>query len=158
MADTRYIDTTAAGSYNSARGISVNPTQEELLRASEYIDARYGLRFPGLKTGGRGQVREWPRSGAVDARGQEIPDDEVPQEIKDATVLVANEVAGGLDLWPTVTPGKAIKRAEVDGAVSVEYRGDSSNPEDQWPFLGFVDALLAGLLGAEQARVGVRLV
>ncbi|MFH7423074.1 hypothetical protein RA276_31690, partial [Pseudomonas syringae pv. tagetis] len=70
------------------------PTQAALIRASAYNDGRYrkllasGMwqsLFPGVKTEGRGQAREWPRTGADDYAGNPIPDDQLPIELEQAT-------------------------------------------------------------------------
>ncbi|KAG1535604.1 hypothetical protein G6F50_015265 [Rhizopus delemar] len=60
-----------------------------LVRATDYIDGRYRVllasgrwasMFPGVRTAGRGQPNEWPRTGAVDYDGDPIQPDEVPDE------------------------------------------------------------------------------
>lgn len=65
-----------------------------LVRATDYIDGRFGLQFVGEPLG---DVQElaWPRSGArYPATGNDFPDDEVPQDILDACILYAEQVIG----------------------------------------------------------------
>lgn len=95
-----------------------------LLIASEWIDARYRSKFPGVQYAGRSQVRAWPRSGAVDVDGWSVDPLTVPPEIENATYEAA--------LREIITPGslsvdfnatKNIKSVSIDGALSVTYTG-----------------------------------
>lgn len=119
-----------------------------LERASAVLDGRYGARFPGHRTGGRSQVREWPRAGAVDQCADEaIPDDEVPQEIEQAAYeLALRELLEPGVLSPGFAAGRVAKR-EKAGQVEVEYFGAGAGTgEDQIEFPIEVDRLLRCLL------------
>lgn len=115
------------------------------VRASMWIDARYGARFSGKKTDGRDQERAQPRTGQIDAEGLEIDEDEVPIEVEYATYeATLLELASPGSLQPTVTPAKNIKKVSVEGAVSVEYANTGTS--DQLPVITIIDGILAPLL------------
>lgn len=150
-----YATEAEAGDYCDARALSPEPTDEALLRASEYIDARFRARFPGRKLGGRAQVREWPRSGAFDADGDPIIG--VPDEIKAATIEAAiREEREPGSLSPDVVPGKIVRSASVDGAVSVTYADATAS--GMVPMLSAVEGLLSAILISARAGAGVMLV
>lgn len=116
-----------------------------LLVASEWIDAIYGLQFPGLKVGMRSQVREWPRTGAYDRYGYVVASDAVPREIEQATYEAAwRQLVSPGSLTLDYTPGK-YKRASVDGAVSVEFANFSSAADFQKQF-PIIDRIISPLL------------
>lgn len=141
-----------ADAYFSARGnitwagIDEDDKASALIRASEWIDGNYRLLFPGWKVGARAQVREWPRVSAYDIYNYLIPSDSIPVEVANATYEAA--------LREAVTPGAlsvdfvaadVIKKASVDGAVSVEFGGSGSSADAQVS-MPAVDAILAPIL------------
>lgn len=114
-----------------------------LIVASEWLDARYRKRFPGLRIGGRAQEREWPRQGAFDVHGA-IIGIEVPIEIERATY----EAAALVGTTPGIlsanwTPNK-YKSVSVSGAVSVTY-GDISSVDEAQTQFGIINDILSGL-------------
>jgi len=115
-----------------------------LIVASEWIDARFRERFPGLKTGGREQEREWPRQGAIDVHGAAVGI-QVPIEIERATYEAAALVGttpGVLSVnW---TPNK-YQSDSVSGAVSVTYGAISSVEEAQTQF-AIINEILSTLI------------
>ena len=65
-----------------------------LVRATDYIEGRYGQKFIG-KPIGDVQELAWPRLLAVYPRtGNAFPTDEVPEDVLDATILYAEQVIG----------------------------------------------------------------
>lgn len=91
------------------------------LVASEWLDANYRSLFPGLKTAGRDQEREWPRIGGIDIYGYGIPSDVVPVEVENATYeLQLIQLQSPGSLTKTYTPSK-YDEVQVDGAVRVKY-------------------------------------
>ena len=79
-------------------------------------------------TCGRGlQGLAWPRTGVTDCNGDDVSDDEVPVEVKQATyeASLAELVSPGV-LTPTITPGKQKKREKVD-VIDISYM----TPKDQ---------------------------
>lgn len=124
--------------YCSERGYAA-PTdvleiEAKLIIASEWIDAIYRSNFPGIKTDGREQEREWPRRGAYDIYYYDIPVDEVPREVIFATYEAAlREFDSPGALSKDYTPSK-YKSAAVSGAVSVTYATFDNVREAQTKF------------------------
>jgi hypothetical protein len=112
------------------------------------LDAMYRSRFPGRKTNGRDQAKEWPRLNAYD--NQTPPDyiehNEIPQEIIDACCeLAIYEKANPGELSPEVVPGEITKRLKV-GSYEEEYFGGNSGVGGQRAILIAVDDILGSLL------------
>jgi hypothetical protein len=109
--------------------------------------------FSGWKTGARSQIRQWPRTSAWVVDGGRVvylDSDEIPVEVVNATYELALRAGSGTVLTLDVTPGQQIKRAAVEGAVSVEFFGTGSVADAQAVF-PIVDAILAPLLTAPGA-------
>ena len=112
--------------YHTARGVSTTAyldaaVEIELLKGSEWLDARYRGRYSGLKYGDRTQVRDWPRSDAYDIHGWSIPYDQIPAEVIHATyevTLKSLQTPGILN--KDFTPSK-YSQVSVTGAVHVQY-------------------------------------
>jgi hypothetical protein len=118
-----------------------------LIRATSYIDGRYGTRFPGTRLNGRDQALQWPREDAVDEDGFEVEDDEVPAEVKRATFEAAlRELASPGSLNPDVTMTDRVKREKVD-VIEVEY-SQSTSAEDSIPIINVIEDILATLIGS----------
>lgn len=151
----------AADAYHLARGNTVwagyeTPEKEAaLLRASEWIDGNYRLLFPGWKVGNRDQVREWPRNSAYDVYGYVIDPLTVPVEVENATYEAAlREAASPGSLAVDFVGADVIKKAAVDGAVSVEFGGDGSSSAAQL-VMPSVDAILAPILTGQTGAGGL---
>ena len=160
MADY-YGTVEGADAYQEARGNAAwaaateQAKQGALARASAYIDglgvqiptSGCVLSFPGRKTGGRSQDLQWPRSGAADRDGYEIPADEVPREVVLATYeAAAREQAKPGSLNPDYVASKAVKSAKV-GPLDTEFFG-SSDVEGQpnKPVVGVISDILAPIM------------
>lgn len=92
-----------------------------LLVATEWLDSRYRAVFPGLKTSGRLQLRQWPRRGASDIYGYYIDYLTVPVQIENATYEAARielDVPGQLTVNFT---RPEFTEAVISGAMSVKY-------------------------------------
>lgn len=84
-----------------------------IMRASSWLSS-----FPswnGSRTCGRSQGLAWPREDVEDCDGNEIPNDEVPIEVKLATYSASVvELNAPGTLTPTITPGQQVKSVKVD--------------------------------------------
>ena len=159
----------AADAYHAARANTAWADAAEpariaaLVRASDYIDARYVYQrggcwasmFPGEKTGGRAQERAWPRTGV-----KGVGPDEVPAEVERATYeAAARELAEPGSLLPDYVASGQVTREKV-GPIEVSYataQGGDGPPN--MPQLPAVDRILAGLLCQRPAfGIGVRVV
>lgn len=163
MADF-YVDATDAGTWLTERGLPALGDAHLLLVAAEYIDRRYGRLFPGVKAGGRAQVREWPRSDATDCAGEAVSG--IPREVIDATMEIVALLASGAmtagDLMPQSTPAQRIASARIDGAVAVSYQQRTSNrwgrDEDDLPVVSAAELALGPLIDCRRGGFGVRLI
>lgn len=154
MADEIYGDLASATAYMAARGYAWAGTDEDknaaLLRAAEYVDS-LGRERPcfwvGTKAGGRAQVREWPRTGAVDGFGDAIANDEVPQEIIDAEFQAAwRELANPGSLNPDYVASDTFKQAKV-GPLEVTYATSSDTDAiPTKPVVSVINDLIGPLL------------
>lgn len=141
--DDGLADWLSANGYTLPSGLTPAVLRQ---RGSDYIDGLYGPRFGGFPAGGYNQERAWPRSGAYFARyGTEIPDDEVPRAVIQASYAAAYYEAlnpGGLSA--AVSAAGAVKRERVEGAVEVEYfQGSGTAIENATVVLSSVEGLLA---------------
>ena len=152
-----------ADAYSAARGNAVwaaatdEDKQAALVRASGYVDGMVGQQasnatagcvyvFPGLKAGGYSQALQWPRTGAVDRMGDQVPDDMVPAAIEKATYeAAAREQAAPGSLNPDFVPSQVVQREKV-GPLEQEFAvAKNGNPSIR-PVIGVIDSLLYPLL------------
>lgn len=129
-----------------------------LTRASAYVDS-LALRkrkngsvytmFCGTKLGGRDQVLAWPRIGAIDVDGLEVPSSNVPFEVEFAAYEAAlRELEQPGYLSPDYIPAQAIKREKVD-VLETEYVGAAAGVENPLkPVASIVQSMIAPLLVA----------
>lgn len=128
-----------------------------LVRGTDYIDGRYRWRltsgrwqsmFPGERTAGRTQAREWPRTGAEDYDGNEIPDDETPIEAEHATYEAAlRELVEPGSLSPDYVPSGQVIREKV-GPIEVGYSAPqvTDNMLPNRPIIPMIDEIIAPIV------------
>ncbi|MEJ7685630.1 MAG: DnaT-like ssDNA-binding protein [Variovorax sp.] len=126
-----------------------------LLRASIYVDSvgRKQLKngtwvtmFPGSKAGGRAQLLDWPRTGAVDYEGNTIGDAEVPIEVRQATYEAAlRELVTPGSLTPDYVPSEQVKR-EKAGPWEEEYFAPADGTIPNRPIVTVILDLLAPVM------------
>lgn len=117
--------------------------EQALRRGTRGIDGLYGPRFIGAPVT-VSQALEWPRIGAV-WRGAELPDDEIPQKVKDAACEAAwRELNKPGTLQPDLARGGKIKSAGA-GPAQVTF-ADGAPSETT---LSAIDGLLSGLVRAK---------
>lgn len=148
--------------YTDARAYDVPNTDPvaALIRATTWMDANFRARLPGSKVGGRAQPLEWPRKYATDLSGEEIAEDEVPEEWLAAVYEAAlREMRSPGALSPDVVVGRVKQSVSVAGAVSVTYATTSGGVVvDQRPVLTVVEDLVSGLLTAKRNGSGYKFV
>jgi hypothetical protein len=87
-----YVTEAFADAYFVDRGnatwaaASTGDKETAIVRATDYIDKRFGLKFKGVKQSSD-QGLEWPRAGAVDQDGYVF--DDVPRNLEKATAEYA---------------------------------------------------------------------
>ena len=95
-----YADAADADAYLQDRGgvawseADTEAKDATLIRATDYIEGRFGLNFVGQPAGDV-QALSWPRTGAYYPRtGNAFPADEVPVDLVNAAILYANQIIG----------------------------------------------------------------
>lgn len=176
-----YGTTAGADAYFAERGETaawdaVSDKDAALVRGSDYVDQRYRKMrgdgrwvslFVGQKVGGRSQVREWPRTGAVDMNGNAVDSGSVPIEVETAAYEAAmREGTNPGSLSPDYVTTGSKDRVKV-GPIEVSYStsqipiGGGNTPNR--PMITEIDAILAPLLDgsyftpAGYAGIGMRL-
>jgi len=127
--------------------VPAGDVQPALVRASAYIDGRYGLRFVGVRTGGFAQAQAWPRTGAMTREGFSIPADIIPDVIGTATYEAAlRELAAPGSLSPDYVASQQVTREKV-GEIEVAYVSTATLGADAVrPVVTVIDEMLAQLL------------
>jgi len=87
-----------------------------IISATRYIDRQ---RWQGSKTSDA-QVLQFPRSGLTRADGTDVDEAEVPQEVLDATSILAGEIAADPSILNLLNAGSNIRRVQA-GSAGVEY-------------------------------------
>ncbi len=122
-----YADESDADAFQTDRGrqawldATTEVADAALVRATDYIEGRFGLQFIGQPLGDV-QTLAWPRQNAVYVRtGNAFPDDEVPIDIVNACILYANQVIGpdGDDL-ESMTELSVTPTVSADGAIKMK--------------------------------------
>jgi hypothetical protein len=157
-----YISVDDADAYHALRGndawfLATLPAKESaLIKAAFYLVAKYRTRWRGIRVK-REQALDWPRAGVItedffdpqtDPRpalfpnlAYEVPEDEIPKEIKDAQCEIALRIIGGTDPLPDISSGGDIKKL-VAGPVSVEYFGAGQGTAEASIEFPMVDGML----------------
>jgi hypothetical protein len=155
----------AADAYHQARANVVwaatgddEDRQAALLRACVWIDNTYRVRFSGKKAGGRSQVREWPRTDAVDAAGDQLADDEVPVEVEEAAYEAAlRELVNPGSLAPDFDGKAPIKAERVKvGLIEEETEYQAASAIAPKPSFAVIDGILHNVLVASAGNTSVR--
>lgn len=152
--------------YHQARGNAAwastgddEAKQAALLRGSVWVDNTYRSRFSGRKTGGRSQEREWPRTDATDAAGDDIDADEVPTEIEEATYEAAlRELTKPGSLAPDFNGSKLVKseRKKI-GQIEKETEYVEASARASIPVFALIDGILASLLAPAKGNTSTSL-
>jgi hypothetical protein len=141
-----YVSIATVVAFATSRGLSFSSstTSQEaaIVRATAYIDARYGSVFSGTALKGRTQALRWPRLNAIDIEGNSIASNAVPREIAAATSEAAiRELASPNSLSPDYERGGKVKTLKA-GSVEVTYQ-DGATAET---IVSPIDNALAGLI------------
>lgn len=147
-------------SYCTARGYDISALATEAARdgararASTFVDGLgymgggYGVRialWPG-KPLVAGQVAEWPRTGARDAYGQDVPET-VPERIENATYEASYQIAQGVDLNLVRNPMQTVLREKVD-VIEQQFADASQITAEQLRVsVQSIETLVAPLIG-----------
>lgn len=114
-----------------------------LRRAALFINS---LPFKGTRTFARDQGLAWPRKDATDGEETDIPEEEIPQEVKDAQCILARvEFQSPGLLAPTVTLSDKKTLIEV-GGIKFQPRASPNTIEAARPVVTQAIDLLQGFL------------
>lgn len=153
-----------ADAYHLARGNAAwaaaasDAKQAALTTGTDYVDS-FRADFPGAKTGGRAQEREWPRTSAADAAGEAIPTDEVPREAEYAVYEAALMVVSGISLTAvpssSAAQGRVIYKRVKGGPVETEtHWSESEALGNERPWFQKIEDLLSNILTGPGALSG----
>jgi len=145
-ADT-YMDaevSAAATKWRNATLTDADAKARALVSATRVIDKQL---FPGSKTD-EDQSLAWPRTG-TGLSGVET--DVIPQQIVDASILLAAEINNGVDVGGSATTYDRIKDQKA-GSVSISYFKDF---DEGTRFPTTIQELLNGLLGSGSGLTGL---
>ena len=136
-----YLSVGDADTYHDDRGNSLwagadSVKEAALIKATDYLSQRYGARWKYDKTNDS-QALDWPRDGFSD-----VASNEIPQQLKDATALLALE-ALSTDLNPSLSRGGAVKREKVD-VIEVEYMDGASSQTARPAIDGLLHSFISG--------------
>lgn len=117
---------------------------QSLVSATRYLDS---FKWDGDMTDEvTPQTEEWPRTGLTDKNGIAVPTATIPQEVEDATILLAYEVSQNTSLFDTNDTGNNVKRVKA-GSVEIEnFRSESGTPLAVSAAFDLVGLWLAGNL------------
>lgn len=147
-----YITEDEFETYADNHGYDITPytgdkVPQAIIRARTAIDATYGVRYPGYKIDGRSQALSWPRTEAYDLSEEEILEDEIPQEVKDAQAEATwEELKKPGALLPTLARGGGISAIRA-GSVAINYSGSATNVTK----FSKIEGILAPILAKKQA-------
>lgn len=147
-----YASLVEAAAYHTMRGNSTwtgtdADKEAALVRATQWLDGRYGDLWPGIRWKLREQSLDWPRVEAYDRDGTVVDYDSIPPEVLSATCEAAlRELVTPGSLSPDVTPGTAKVLTEVKGIKWTPLRAAAS-AEDMAPTITAVNRALAPLIG-----------
>lgn len=121
------------------------------IRGTSYLDGTYGARWIGVAAT-QDQALEWPRKDAHYRNGI-LPDDAIPQKVKDATCLAAwqetqtpNSLSGSF-----AGKGAQVVREKV-GELEVQYSDQGAlTVDDMIPTFTTIEGVLFGLISIAQS-------
>ena len=115
-----YISTNASVAADWA-ALTDDEKEKYLVRASKYLDRM--VQWNGDRVDDESGLR-WPRSGAYDADGFEIPDNVIPEVLQEAVCELASLLATGTD-WTQPQDGRGLKELKVD-VIELAYDVDTA--------------------------------
>ena len=120
-----YLSVADADTHHTARGntqwtaLSTPNKETALVRATDYIDKRFGRKFRGYKVS-RAQALEWPRFAATDNDGFILGYDSIPPQLQKATAEYALRASILKVLAPDVpapVPSQSFVTGETNGSI-----------------------------------------
>ncbi len=151
---TAYCEDHGLTDWTGAVHSPADDDEAAIRRASTWMSNAWT--YKGTRTHGRAQGQAFPRESLTDGEGADIPNNEVPVEIQQATAIAAAyERANPGGLSPSVTMVDRVKRERVD-VIDTEYFAAPQTAAAARPELTLVMDLIGGLLatGSSNSLVG----
>lgn len=111
-----------------------------VIRAGDYLKNETRFVYRGARRTAT-QTMPWPREGASYYRGPDIPNDNIPQCLKDAQCELAYRSLAGTNLQPDLSRGGRIKRQRVD-VIEREFFDDAPSETTILAVLGILAPIL----------------
>jgi hypothetical protein len=157
-----YVSTDEIIAYASDRGFILVPGSPEndpgkvaiqAINAMDYLNL-YRYRWKGEKTEGSNRL-DWPRKYVYLNDIVAIPDNIIPQDIKDAQCRLCIEIANGIALLPSSGNDAFITREKI-GPMETEYSEAVRLAAGSLPSMPAVDLLLDAYLNGGFSLKSVR--
>lgn len=122
-----YVSVQEADDHYASRGGSLwseadaTAKEQALTRATSWIDAVFSSDFRGVPSNGRMQALAWPRRNVVDANGMEVGEQEVPREVKRATMEAAYTALQDERALTFDEAGETPASMEKVGPITIQY-------------------------------------
>lgn len=143
-----YCDLDEIRSYAADRGVALSSDDAIIIafaiKATDYLES-YAELFVG-KPANLTQSLSWPRKWVMQDQSNPLPDDVIPQKLKDAESQLCIEQNNGVNLFPTTDPattGGFVVREKID-VIETQYSERISITG--LPIMPAVDSLLQFLL------------
>lgn len=149
-----FISLAYAAAYHAARGntawaagtVTDDAREQAIRRATTFLSIAFT--WQGFKVRARSQALAWPRSFVQDGEGNTVANDEVPDEVEQATAEAAlRELATAGALTPDYTPSERVSQETV-GPISITYDLSRTDTEATRPIMLIVRDLIGPLLAA----------
>ena len=119
--------------------LSVDNKGKMLVSATRRLDL---LTWQGEKTGGALQENAWPRTGVTFLDGTAVSTSEVPQEVENATILLAGSIAIRAATSQAGTSGSNRKRFKAGSAEIEFFRPTAGKPLQDDSAFALIDIFL----------------
>lgn len=112
--------------------LAVDVKGAHLVAATRRLDL---LDWQGEKTGGASQENKWPRTGVSYPDGTAVSTVEVPQEVENATILLAGSIAISAAVANAGSSGTNVKSVKAGSAAVAFFRQQDGKPlQDETAF------------------------
>lgn len=151
-----YATVSQYNQYRENHGLATVDTSDaevQLIVATSWIESQYRTRWNTQNKTSSTQALHWPQSGSYYYDGTEIPDDIIPQQIKDAVYEYAITRASQSQTSLAPVESSNLKEQELDGVGRQEFFSQKSGyglPDS----FKFIDTILRGLISRGSSGFG----
>lgn len=144
-----YVTVAEIEAYAGLRGIVYpDPTKIEMyaIQAMDYLET---LAYKGVQVDPDTQPLQWPRKNVV-VNGRTLPNDKIPNGIKNAQMQLCIYLVQGISLFETGTGGQFVTREKI-GPIETEYSEAVFMSQGGAPIIPLAEALLSPYLAGDNA-------